>query len=218
VADELPGERARAVAEAILYDPHAMPVRITVFCDTCGVEDTRDYLLRDDMPKIERLAAARRVLVERDGWQCTPEADLCPRCAAMPDERLAEIEQRDQAATAGPWQWFGNTDVHDVYLATPDRGRLYVMQFARWGMSSAQPVFRDDAARQMVKACEAPVYEVAPTATSRDDPRVYRADISGLRNADAEFIAASRQDVTDLLAEVRRLRALVPEHTANATD
>lgn len=124
----------------------------------------------------------------------------------MSDERLAEIEARDQAATPGPWAWFGNTDVRDACLATPDRGRLYVMQFARWGMASAQPVFRDDAARQMVKASEVPVYEVAPKASSRDDPRVYRADISGFRNPDAEFIAHARQDVTDLLAEVGRLR------------
>lgn len=137
---------------------------------------------------------------------------------SMTDERLAEIETRDRAATQGPWQWFGNGDVRDIYLATPDRGRLYVMQFDRWGMQSAQPVFRDDAQRLMVKASQLPVYEVAPSATRRDDPRVYRADISGLRNADAEFIAASRQDVTDLLAEVRRLRAQVADLSKTPAD
>lgn len=44
------------------------------------------------------------------------------------------------------------------------------------------------------------VYEVCPTATSRDDERVYRADIVGLRNPNAEFIAHSRADIDALLA------------------
>lgn len=49
-------------------------------------------------------------------------------------------------------------------------------------------------------------FEVAPEATSRDDRRVYRADIVGIRHPDAEFIAHARTDVPALLAEVERLR------------
>jgi hypothetical protein len=52
------------------------------------------------------------------------------------------------------------------------------------------------------------IYEVCPTATKRNDPRVYRADIIGIRHPDAEFMAHSRQDVTDLLAAVDRVIAL----------
>jgi hypothetical protein len=46
------------------------------------------------------------------------------------------------------------------------------------------------------------VFEVAPGATDRADPRVYRADIAGIRHPDAEFIAAARSDVPRLLAAV----------------
>jgi hypothetical protein len=48
------------------------------------------------------------------------------------------------------------------------------------------------------------IYEVCPEATDRDDPRVYRADISGLRDPNAIFIAHARQDVADLLAEIEQ--------------
>lgn len=46
--------------------------------------------------------------------------------------------------TSGPWKWFVNTKSNTVYLATPNRGRLSVMDFVRWGMQNAQPRFRED--------------------------------------------------------------------------
>lgn len=53
--------------------------------------------------------------------------------------------------TAGPWHWFEREDGY-VYLATPDRGHLYVMDFARKGMRGATPRFSlwngDDRGRQ----------------------------------------------------------------------
>jgi hypothetical protein len=61
-----------------------------------------------------------------------------------------------------------------------------------------------------VEARKLAVFEVAPTATDRDDPRVYRADVVGVRHPDAEFIAAARSDVDWLIGEVERLRGLVP--------
>ena len=42
--------------------------------------------------------------------------------------------------TPGPWDWFGLAECRP-YLATPDRGRLYVMGFGRAGMQSATPRF-----------------------------------------------------------------------------
>lgn len=42
--------------------------------------------------------------------------------------------------TPGPWYWHTD-DNGNVSLCTPNRGRLYVMDFARKGMSSAQPRF-----------------------------------------------------------------------------
>lgn len=46
------------------------------------------------------------------------------------------------AATPGPWEWFGNTKQYEVYLATKHSGRRFVMDFVRWGMGGAQPRFQ----------------------------------------------------------------------------
>jgi hypothetical protein len=136
---------------------------------------------------------------------------------------IDDIRARASAATPGPWGWFGNTDVHHVYLATQRWGRHLVMDFRRWGMQGAQPEFwnREDPGAvkagafggeaEHVTVADAAVYEVAPTATSRKDRRVYRADLQGIRNADATFIAHSRADIDALLAEVDRLQGLLAE-------
>jgi hypothetical protein len=42
--------------------------------------------------------------------------------------------------TAGPWDWYMHSGERP-YLATPDRGRLYVMDFGRKGMQGAAPRF-----------------------------------------------------------------------------
>lgn len=133
---------------------------------------------------------------------------------------LEAIRARAEAATPGPWGWFGNTAAHIAYLSSFRWGRQFVMGFKRWGMTGAQPTFvdgrswadTDDGLKfapgaGIVPASELARYEVAPDATERSDPRVYRADLTGFRNPDATFIAAARQDVADLLAEVDRLRA-----------
>lgn len=44
------------------------------------------------------------------------------------------------AHTPGPWDWFA-TDGGRFHIATPDRGHLVVMDFARCGMHGAQPRF-----------------------------------------------------------------------------
>jgi hypothetical protein len=117
-----------------------------------------------------------------------------------PDE-LGAIEARANAATPGPWQWRGNVDTHHLYLGN---SREVVMAFARWGMQSAQPMFRLKDWLEYARAFAR--YEVAPDATERTDPRVYRGDLRGLRHPDAEFIACAREDVAALVREVRRLR------------
>lgn len=124
---------------------------------------------------------------------------------------LKEIRERAAAATAGPWQWFGNVDNREVYLSTVDRGRLFVMRFFRWGMQGAQPSFREPTTTDapygvMVKASERAVFEVCRSAIERTDDRVYRGDVVGFRNADATFIAHSRQDVDDLLGLIDQIR------------
>jgi hypothetical protein len=142
---------------------------------------------------------------------------------SVESERIARIRDRANAATPGPWGWFGNTEVHHVYLATQRWGRHIVMQFRRWGMQGAQPEFFNrsepdamkhrggTATAEHTNVAEAAIYEVAPSARSASDPHVYRRDLVGIRNADATFIAHSREDVDTLLAEVDRLNHIISE-------
>lgn len=148
-----------------------------------------------------------------------PEADRFPLTA--PEIMWIDaIRAREQAATPGPWRWYGNTATQDLALTTVGLGTSYVMRFARWGMRNAQPLFavgRKWGANpkhgdleisphgRMTPAGHMPVYEVAPDATSRTDPRVYREDLTGIRHPDAEFIAHAREDIRLLLAFVDRL-------------
>ncbi|MCI0686305.1 MAG: hypothetical protein L0Y54_03570 [Sporichthyaceae bacterium] len=136
--------------------------------------------------------------------------------------RLREIRQACEKATPGEWGWYGNTDTGHLFLATNRYGRSVVMGFRRWGMQAATPTFaverewgphpdHPDELRiyphgRMTPAHELPVYEVAPAATDRDDPQVYRADLIGIRHPDAEFIAGARTWVPQLVEEVERLR------------
>lgn len=55
------------------------------------------------------------------------------------------------------------------------------------------------------------VFDVAPDVTDREDPRVYRADITGIRHPDAEFIAHSRTDIARLLKGYDALLKLADE-------
>lgn len=125
----------------------------------------------------------------------------------MSDDRLGEIKARAAAATPGPWRWRGNTDNRHIRLQTPLMHGLTIMDFVRHGMQQAMPRFAVDGL--MRKADSMVVYEVAPDATSRKDPSVYRADIAGIRHPDAEFIASSRADVDWLVGEVELLRRQV---------
>lgn len=102
--------------------------------------------------------------------------------------------------TPGPWRWFGNTNSKQIYLATPDRGRQYVMCFERWGMNSASPAFQCDD-HLMHRADELVTYEVFPDAKSPDDPRLYRHDIVDINHPDARLIAAA-PDMYEMLKTI----------------
>ncbi|MEU3976863.1 hypothetical protein [Streptomyces bacillaris] len=66
------------------HDSQLYPSQITVFCDHCGVEATRDYMVSVDMTRAERLGVARKHLVDNEGWQHDEEIgdDFCPEHAA----------------------------------------------------------------------------------------------------------------------------------------
>ncbi|WBQ02991.1 hypothetical protein [Kribbella sp. CA-293567] len=74
----------------------------------------------------------------------------------------------------------------------------------QWGNPhrEARLAFSDTENLLAMDARNLAIFEVCPAATTRDDRRVYRADIIGVRHPDAEFIAHSRQDVDDLLAVI----------------
>jgi len=123
----------------------------------------------------------------------------------MTDLDLARLKALADSATPGPWGWFGSTR-HDFYLATRHSGRRYVMGFKRKGMRNAEPTFQVKGV--MVPASSLAIYEVAPEATSKDDPSVYREDIIGFRHPDAAYIAALSPDVAiALIARVERAEA-----------
>ena len=117
-----------------------------------------------------------------------------------PDD-LRRLRAMAEAATPGPWQWYGALNSNSVYLATQGRGRHDVMSFRRWGMSGAQPLFaaRDsDGNRRMF-----PVRDLVDV----DDRGGH--EIRRFRNPDAEYIAAMSPDV--VLGLLDRIAALEAE-------
>ena len=118
---------------------------------------------------------------------------------------MDDLRALAEAATPGPWEWYGDTRNKSVYLSTKDRGRMFVMRFVRWGMRDAQPMFTGPDG--MVPASDRAIYEVAPDATDPNDPRLYRHDFAGLRHPDARYIAAI--DPTTLLALLDERDALL---------
>jgi hypothetical protein len=61
----------------------AYPDQMSVYCDECEITVTADYIVHTGMTKTERLAVARRHLVDYLGWSCADE-DLCPACQESP--------------------------------------------------------------------------------------------------------------------------------------
>lgn len=76
ITDGTPGP---VVPDHIRSAIHAGHVgQVVIFCDGCGIEEEGDYTgeTRDI-----RFAAARKHLMDDEGWTCSAELDLCPACA-----------------------------------------------------------------------------------------------------------------------------------------
>lgn len=122
---------------------------------------------------------------------------------------ISEIRAAHEAATPGPWGWFGNTASKEIHLATQNRGRIFVLRFKRWGMRDAQPMFQVPPANgKMVPVTELVVFEKA-----------YRRDFHDIDHPDARFIANSWEYVQTLLVHIdsleRHLRTYEARDTSN---
>jgi len=124
------------------------------------------------------------------------------------DEMIAEVCRLDAEATPGPWQWYGNTKMHSCYLSTVNAGRVFVMQFDRWGFGCAQPTFQWPVGKADGSGTGL-MYPLAklPEEAGPDYEVDYRRDFVGIKHPDARLIAAYRTAAPLLAAEVERLTA-----------
>lgn len=61
-------------------DDPRYPSRITVYCDDCGTTATGEYMVSAEMTSMQRLAVARKHLVDNEGWKhdAATGEDFCP--------------------------------------------------------------------------------------------------------------------------------------------
>ena len=113
----------------------------------------------------------------------------------MTDEELAEIEARWAAATKGPWFWQVNQNAKCVTLW--GSASMVVMDFVRWGFNKATPRFRDY--RDIMEKAEEFAYRI--------EGREHHSDwCKQITHPDAVAIQSAPNDVSSLIAEVRRLK------------
>jgi hypothetical protein len=142
----------------------------------------------------------------------------------MDQKYLSEIKAREQAATPGSWRWDAAPCNQEIKLVTSHSGGYYVMEFERYGMRNAAPAF------QVYEKYSGPVMKRGSKGMVRADKLC--KSIPGkehhvgfddyIDHPDADFIAHSRADVTELLAEVERLQEMLADsfqgHLLNELD
>lgn len=143
--------------------------------------------------------------------------DICAKLAAYEDaeehmaddSRMKEIMAICGAATPGPWMWEIRTGHKMCRLMTAHSGQYYVMDFARWGMHDACPVF------QRYEKYAGPVDERNGLGMTRADKMAksypgkehHQGYDDYINHPDAIFIAKAPEIVSHLLAEIKQLRA-----------
>lgn len=116
----------------------------------------------------------------------------------MTDEELAGIEKRWAAATKGPWFWQVNQNAKCVTLW--GSASMVVMDFVRWGFNKATPRFRDY--RDIMEKAEEFAYRI--------EGREHHSDwCKQITHPDAVAIQSAPNDVSSLIAEVRRLKKII---------
>ncbi len=127
------------------------------------------------------------------------------------DEQLDEIEVRLTQATPAPWQYFfGYDNVDNEGRRMPQGSYVYAP-----AVSEPYPGLNDKAKRAVrarnMGRLVAEIHSIDKTATERERFGVF----GNYGSADGEFIAHARQDVQDLLDEVRRLKKRIVELKTN---
>jgi hypothetical protein len=115
---------------------------------------------------------------------------------SLTQEAIAAIAARAEAATFGPWKWYGTPK--EPYLATTTGGRIYILMPCRSRMNSASFMLRGLDGCGMQRA---EVYAVKE--------RDYRDDLDYIAHPDAEFLAHAREDIPALIATVALLQSKV---------
>lgn len=112
------------------------------------------------------------------------------------------------------WGWFGyGRSGGEIYLATKNQGRKYIMKFKRFGLNGAQPVFQEGG-RGMVPAMDLVKFEVGDRSVTgikeaAQNSSVYRFDIIGINNREAALIAAAPETARQRDIAVEALRDLL---------
>jgi len=130
-------------------------------------------------------------------------------------EQLDEIRVRHTAATRGPWRWFGYRG-QNIYLATQNRGRIYVMDFVRSGMQRAEPRFQVCAEGE--NAGDGRMTPVSKLDERHALVKEYSGEIVEITHPDAQAIAHAWEDVEFLLAEVGRIQTELEATRRKFTD
>ena len=81
---------SREDTDDILPRPfEVFPLTIAVFCDGCGTEVQKPYLVHDLMTREQRLGVARDHMSRDKGWSCTADGDFCPACKPAQSDAAA---------------------------------------------------------------------------------------------------------------------------------
>jgi hypothetical protein len=124
-------------------------------------------------------------------------------------EEIERLKALAEKATPGPWRWILSAKSKDVRLesgGTP--GHELVMDFTRWGISGAAPRFSNG-------GLMAHAQKWAQNVPGREHHSHWYQTVA---HPDAAFIAAAREAVPALIADLERARELLERTLSQLCD